>query len=365
MGNDLEDVIEESVTDAVDEGVVESGGQDEGVDTTSEADVAQVEIVDKTPTETEEAVETSEVTSPADKGESDVVEDDFSKKFGISSKSVTGRENRIPYSRVKKIVGKAEAEAERFRKELDEFKPKFTEIETKTRDYEERLGRVAQFENIMENDPKTFLDMLSQIPAYKSFFDYVNQLASGAGGTKEETSKVAVDSNDPMPAPNKEMQDGSKVYDLEGLQALMEWQSKQVEKRVLKQATEQLGKRYEPLEKERERRDYINKVMPVIDKQIAEARTWDKFSELEDKITDLLAKDKNLTLERAYLKAYQSEVIPRLSTDKDKMRTEILEEIRKRPSTTSAPVRVATSKQSEGGRSSLEDIIAGEIAKLK
>jgi len=37
--------------------------------------------------------------------------DDFDKKFGLTSTSPTGRENRIPYSRVKKITEKAVTDA--------------------------------------------------------------------------------------------------------------------------------------------------------------------------------------------------------------------------------------------------------------
>jgi hypothetical protein len=290
--------------------------------------------------------------------------DDFDKKFGLTAQSVTGRENRIPYSRVKKIVSKAEKDTEaRIRKELEgSFTPKMGEYETKVKDYEGRLERVAQFEQILENDPKQFLGMLSQIPAYKEFFAFVEKAVAGAQPVKEEGPYL--DATD-MPQPDQRMNDGSMVYSLEGLNKRDEWLARKIEEKAIKQAEANLSKRYEPIEKQWQSQQEMARMVPVVERQIAEARQWEQFTELEPRIIELLKADKNITLDRAYLKAYQEWSVQereKLSADRNRVRTEVLAEIKKKPVASSAPAAgVRPAKGIPAGPRSMEDIIAASL----
>lgn len=356
---DLTDIIEDSVTDAltdVDEPVQEAGGQ-----VVEEEGSVPAVLVSAEPVIKEKATVT-EVAVPVVEAKG---EDEFSKRFGIPAESVTGRENRIPYSRVKKIVERNERDTvARITKELEAtYQPKSQEYEAKVTDYEGRLSKVAEFEQIMENEPKAFLEMLSRLPAYKEFFAYINQLTPSAAQASLPTTKV--EPSDAMPQPNKVNPDGSRVYDLDGLNALMEWQGKQVEKRVSSQLEERVSKRYAPLEQEWQHRQYLERVTPVIDQQIADARTWDRFKELEPKVIELLKSDGNMTLERAYMKAYQGNVVPRLTAERNKIRSEVIEELKRQPATTAAPVTTTQPRQGAQGNRSLDDIIAEEMAKLR
>jgi hypothetical protein len=351
--NNLIDTIEDAVNDSVQP------------DTTSE-----VEVIDDTSTEVETpavdaeasteveapAEESAQVAAPGAKPDA-AAEDDFAKKFGLQSQSVTGRENRIPYSRVKKIVTKAEKDAEaRVRKEFEgTLNPRITEFETKVKDYEGRLEKVAQFENILENDPKTFLSMLSQIPAYKEFFDFVAQAANA-----QPTEQAAQpDPNAGMPQPDQP--DG--LYSMDGLKKLLDWQAAQVEARTIAQVEQ----RYKPIEQAWQSQEQMARIVPVVEKQIAEARTWDKFTDLEPRIVEMLKADKNITLERAYLKAYQEAVATErqtLSADRNKIRTEVLAEIKKKPVAPAAPTgtaRPAKPGAADQGNRSIEEIIAASI----
>src|SRR5882757_710187 len=90
-----------------------------------------------------EPVEPMEVTSAVEPV-NDPIEapeaplDDFDKKFGLTPTSPTGRENRIPYSRVKKITEKAVTDAKSsWQKDLEASHTpitKYQELETKNRD---------------------------------------------------------------------------------------------------------------------------------------------------------------------------------------------------------------------------------------
>jgi len=203
--SDMETVIEDAVQDSITPEPI-----DTSLDTSSEVvEDTSTETVDEPSSDQLEVKQTGEDLADA---AVEAVEDEFGKKFGLQSQGVTGRENRIPSSRVKKIVAKAESEDQTAaQKEFEtQFQPKIAEFETKVRDYEERLTRVAQFENILENDPKTFLNMLSEVPAYKPFFDYISQLSQ----TPAQQQQPPVLGSE-MPQPDQTLTDGSKVYSME------------------------------------------------------------------------------------------------------------------------------------------------------
>jgi hypothetical protein len=338
--DNLENVIEDSINDSVNPDTTPEVDATPEVDTdvTSPAAAVNDEVTDAV----DAPVEDSQVPAPGSPATKQ--QDDFDKKYGLQSQSVTGRENRIPYSRVKKIVAKAEAEANKFKTELDTIKPRFTEYETKVQDYESRLERVAQFEEILQNDPKQFLTMLSKVPAYKEFFDFVNQAVSGQAAP---AGAVAAPVDQP---------DG--LYSMEGLKKLLAWQADQVEQRTIKQVEQ----RYAPIEQAWQSQEQMARIVPVVEKQIAEARTWDRFSELEPRIVEILKADKNINLDRAYMKAYQEVIVPQLRTDKDKMRADLLAEIQKAPKASSPAAMPVKPKavQSDKPRS-IEQIIKDEI----
>ena len=354
MSNDsLNDVIEDSMND-LDLGEETEETTEEVVETQAEETATADESIEET-----KAAATEETTEPEAIFTTEPVkttEDDFSKRFGLPAQSVTGRENRIPYSRVKKIIEKNEKDVvARITKELEEkFTPQLTEHGGKIKDYEEKLNRVAQFEQVMGNDPKTFLGWLSQIPAYKEFFELVNKAAEGQTTDKGATPPV---DNDPMPPPNKLHTDGSKFYDMDGLKDLMSWQSRQVEGRVTKQYEEKLTREYGPIKEAWQRNETAQKMLPEIDKLITEARTWPLFNENEADITKALAADKALSLEGAYRKV----VLPKLATDRNKLRTELLAEIKKQPATTSAPVRSGTPKKVSTQPKTTEEVILAAL----
>src|SRR3990167_11161892 len=96
--NPMDLVIEDALNDSLDTSTVETS-------TDSPADTS----VESTETATPEA--DSLFSSPDPPAEvdplADAPQDEFEKKWGIPAKSVTGRENRLPHSRVKTMVTKA------------------------------------------------------------------------------------------------------------------------------------------------------------------------------------------------------------------------------------------------------------------
>ena len=384
--------LEQTISDAVNDSITDGDTPD--VDVTPDASPEPVEAStdDAVAEPAAEAEPSAEIPSPAAVAASEATpaepQDEFAKLVGMPQVGVGGRENRIPYSRVKKITEKAVndkvsevAEAALGRKLNDGEKAvdvvkahvaKIPDLEAKVTDYETRLSAVGQFEDVMANEPQRFLQMLAKIPAYKEFFEFVEQGAQALRGAPAATAQAgqslqaaSVPAGDPMPEPDEELSDGSKVYSMEGLKSLLEWNARNVETRVTSNYEKQikdLQSRYEPMASEWQERRRTEAALPVIRKKIEEARTWHMFNESEQDILEKLRSDPKISLEEAYRQV----VFPKLIAERNKIRQEVLDEVKAAPTSTSVTPRVASkpNAQSAGPRS-LEDVIKEQIASMK
>lgn len=354
---DLEDVITDSLTDSQTPTEPVEAELPEAGDTPTEPEEVAPEGTSEAPEANLETAPPTEDESPT-KSKSKALED-FDKKFGIEPNYPSGRENRIPYSRVKKIAQKAVKDA---RKEWEtEFTPKSQEYETKIKTYEERLSRVDQFEDVMVNKPEQFLEMLSRIPTYKQFFSAIESIFDAAQSQSQSQPQTEV--GDDMPQPDVSLPDGSLVYSEKGLRGLQAWNREQARAETMAE----VDKRYGPIEQEWQAQKRIESLKPVVNAQIAEARTWEQFNENEEAIVNVLKSNPKISLEGAYRQV----VFPRfkadrekLVADRNKMRQEVLQELQHAPKATSVPIVSSKSSPSSGPRS-LEDIIAGEISKIR
>jgi hypothetical protein len=290
--SDLTETIEDAVTDAT---LPEPEGNLDSTDTTETP-------LEATPEAPEATTESPEVKSPATTEESKV--DDFDKKYGLTAQSSSGRENRIPYSRVRKITEKAVKDAEATWKKNQEagftHLPKYQELETKVKDYEGRLTQVAQFEQVMSQDPNRFLTMLSQLPAYQPFFQRLNELAEAQtqAQTQQQPVQPQAPISDDMPQPDQQLSDGSLVYSMEGLKKLNEWNRAQAKREALAETQRLLDERvktveqaYAPMKQSYESFQARQAVLPAVQQQIAEARQWPLFNDSEAEIVDALQKN--------------------------------------------------------------------------
>lgn len=339
----MEDIIEAAVTDAQ-EPVTEPESSSTVVEeiASPEATEAPLEALPD---------DSGEVESPAVKPVAE--EDKFAKEHGISPQMVSGRENRIPYSRVKAIVSKAEQKA------ITPLQAKLTELEPKVAQYEQRLQQVAQFEKVLEHEPQKFLQMLSTLPAYKEFFTAVATAVDAAqratGGQPSIPQQAPVDD---MPQPDQKLSDGSMVYSMEGLKVLNTWNREQARKETISE----VEKRYAPIEQAWKAQEYMNQVIPQIQQQIDVARQWPQFVENEAEITKALQADPKLSLEGAYRQV----VIPKMATTKDQMREALLKEIKAAPpaKSTSVPTGGLRTSPVKSGPRDIEDVIRESLGNL-
>lgn len=346
---DLSEVIEDAITDST---ITEDTPSTEQTDSF---------VAEETPTEA--PVEASEVVEGQEDSEPQSEVEQFTdglgqpaqfamdKKLGIPSHT-NGRENRIPYSRVKKIVEGAEKRA------LEPLQKQLAELTPRVQEYEQRLAQVAEFEQVMTNDPGRFLDMLSTLPAYSQFFQMMEQFVTsqshgGAAPPTTEQQAQAILDNDPMPEPDNE--DGSG-YTMDGLKKLLEWNSRVVEGKV----SQRFEQQYKPIKDRFDAEQTLQQLTPKIQKQMEEAYTWPKFSENEAEIVKVLERYPTATLEQAY----QHVVVPKLVADEQKLRSDIrqqvLGELKKAPPV-STGVPVSGTKPNpanlNSGPRNLEDVI--------
>lgn len=372
------DPVEQVITDAVNDSV--NDVPEEVVDdTTVEASETAPEApTDDAPAEPVAEEPSLEVTSPAasqspTEAKQQQPKDDFERLAGVPQNGVGGRENRIPYSRVKKITEKAVSEVVEAvvgrklnagEKAVDVVKQhvaRIPELEAENTDYRQRLDVVGQFEQMMEHQPEVFLEKLATLPAYKEFFDFVrNAVATSQGQPQQQAAQQPTQefyAADGMPEPNEELPDGTKVYNMEGLQKLLAWNAKQVEDRV----TRQIQDRYKPIESEWQERRRIEATLPIVRAKIAEAKQWPLFNESEAEITALLERNPTMSLEEAY----RHVAFPKIIADRNKIRQEVIQEVRRAPASTAVSARPVKPGPASTGPRSIEDIIKEQVETLK
>lgn len=231
--------------------------------------------------------------------------DELAAALGIADRQGTDRwTSRIAYSKVKKVVGELQSKAK-------------AEHEAALKQHADRLSvfeqQVARFDQLV-NDPEVLLANLAQIhPAYRRFL----------GGQPHQDA-----ANQPP----------QKIETLEDLQRVID---------------HQVAQRLAPIEQERHARLYAEKMTPVIQAQLDEAKTWPLFVESHQEILAVLNKYPQAGLRDAY----QQVVIPKLTAGRDKMRQEVLAELNARPHASTVTSTVPGRTAPDTGPQETADIV--------
>ena len=326
---DLEHVISDALNDAGDVGADDSPATDTASGETPAADPA-----------------TPASSAPAE-------EDPFAKEHGLVTRRPDGRENRIPYSRVKAInqraIEKAKAEWEgSLAQERQEL--------ARLREYQKAL---EPFESVVDVDGDRLIQALAaRNPAlYGKFAKVLEQAAAAAA--------VAPEDQDPRPEPDFDLGDGRLTYSDKGFEKLRAWDRRQ----AVREAEERIAKRLKPIEDEREatrkqmadrqRQQHLEREAGAhVDKLLDRMRKLPGFTEHEAEILTAFKADPTATVHDAYLTV----MLPKFQAGKTQMRTEVLDEIKRTPRKTSE----SGGAVDEGERpQSIEDLIRASVAGLK
>lgn len=284
------------------------------------------------------------------KDEKKVDEDDDFSKIPKTFVDKRGRtvENRIPHSRVEKMIAK------RVSTEVAERDAKIT-------DYEGRLSTLDRLGEIAEKDADRFIQILAAQSPDK-YGKFLAVIEGGKGKTK--AAEASVDADDPEPEPDVTLADGSRTYSMAGLAKLREYDRRQAAKAVLAE----VDKKYGGIKTSHDAAQTRAQYQAQIDAMVRHAvDNWPGFKEHAKEIFGLLNADKTgrLSLDDAY----RSVVIPKYQeqakVDREKLRAEILAEIKAAPTSTATTTTTTTPPPDTTKPRNMEDIIRDAIRPLK
>lgn len=207
-----------------------------------------------------------------------------------------GREHWIRRSKVLEMIGSG------LKKKGEAWTSEKATIEKQRQEYADAL---AEYRSLIAGDPKAFLSSLAGFdPRYRSFLE-PPQAAPPPPQAPEE----------PMPQPDIDLGNGQRTYSLDGLQKLLEWNTK----RTMSQAESKFNERLKPWEeRDKQEQERANAQRLEQAKQqryaemMAEAQTWPLFGKLADddqltpfqqEVLDILQKDPTISFHSAYMKA--------------------------------------------------------------
>nr|ALS91303.1 diverge_rpsU: rpsU-divergently transcribed [uncultured bacterium] len=237
--------------------------------------------------------------------------DELARELGITAEGTAKWTSRIAYSKIKKIV---DARAAKTQEAHD----------TAIRQHTERVSQfeqqIAQFDRLVAN-PEQLITALAQVhPGYSKYATTPPATSAGAPPARIET-----------------MQDLQRVIDA------------------------QVAARLRPIEEDRQRQQTIAQELPRAQQRLAEAKTWPLFTESQGDILATLKANPGISLEAAYQKV----VVPKLATQRDSIRQEVLAELNGRPRSTTVTSTVTGRTAPDSGPQDTTDIIWDAIRRTK
>lgn len=248
-----------------------------------------------------------------------------------------GKENRIPHSRVVKMVGKKiQGITDIVGQALGYDKGKIT-----TENIANALGSVQalqqyynemqSIEPIMRTNGKEFIARLAKANP-DQYGRYAEIDEEGYTGPADKSGKHTVTADNDMPRPDVAitLPDGSKgfTYSQAGMDKRDEW----LVSKAVQMATKELGKKLKPYEDERaatkEENEKNAATSANIKETLIEARgEWDGFKENEKAIQEEYNKiPQSVPFDRALRQAYNKVVVQGLKANRAKTRKEVIEE---------------------------------------
>jgi len=357
---DLEAIIVDAMSDASG-----SNGTETAVDSPSEvvADatmpsdeetVAEGTTTEVADTEAPETAETTEKVAPVDAGD-DI--DKILEAAGVKAPKEGERENRIPYSRTRKIIGNA------LKKQGETHTAALSTLNSKVAAQDTELTNFRRADSLATKDPDRYMQILATInPAFKAF------VKGGALATDEKpapaTSAVSTSKLGAKPGPDIKYADGSLAFSPEQLEKREEWLVQSAIEKATADAEARAEAKYGPIAKEfattREGQERHNRIMGVIQ---TEQQHWGEDfpkpgSEEEKQVNTLLKGDPQMSLRAAIHKV----VVGGAKASRAKVREDLLKEINGRKGATTAPPAARKAAADPNGVRSTEDIIRESIA---
>jgi hypothetical protein len=266
-----------------------------------------------------------------------------------------GREHYIPRSKVLQMIGSG------LKRGLEKWTGEKSTLESRTTELQGHLNEM--YADVM-GEPKALIEKLAGVnPKFRSLLEQPQTTAAQTPAPDAE-----------MPQPDLTLSDGSSTYSLQGLQKLLEWNTKRVESKM-----EARLKPWEDRDKAQQAEREREALAQHTRGQMQEAQGWPGFgqmaadgslSDFQQAVLDRLKQDSttaraagrrpSMTLREAYLEVRAE----RLSTDHNKVRESVLKELNQAPR---SPVvtRQATDAPKVPAGASTADIAARTLDRLE
>lgn len=320
---------------------------------------------------------TGQTTGHEQVGTDPLADDPLAKELGLKSR-MDGKENRIPYSRVKMITANAEkkAKAELLQQVADAHGVDVKTLDPgKLKDYlggretsfaSERaeVTQMREVEKIMQADEDRFMEMLAGVnPKYRKFVEAVKGAAGQQTGLPEAVKALN------LPEPDFDLGNGQKTYSLEGIQSALRWAIEEGKRQATDAATTVVNQKFKPLEESAASRERIATQTARMQSQWNDARQkLNGFTDHEQEILALIRADTKAaqTEKRRPMtvkEAWADVMFPKREADRAKIRAELIAEGKKTVTGTSTATQTQAAA-AQTGPVSMEDIIKQSIAKL-
>lgn len=303
---------------------------------------------------------------PAAEVKKDEPKDDLEKELealGLGKKDLQPgeRENRIPYSRTRKIVGNA------IKRATEKFQGQVTEATTKTQALETEIAPYRRVDELIVKDPDQYVKFLATLhpTLYGKFLKPAEAIADKAA----PTTPAAAD--DLEPKPDHKFEDGTMGYTPDQHAKLLQWNHRQgvreAETRLRKEMDDRLG----PMEAERRAREADAAQLPRVQAQkdwatktYGEAFTADYKKGAKSEILALMKANDGL-MGRPYLSfeaCVAQFMVPKLQADRNAIRESVLAEINARPAAAvKGPAAAVKAVTEDNGPKTMEQVIKDSL----
>jgi hypothetical protein len=259
----------------------------------------------------------------------------------------SGREHRIPHSKVRKIIENG------LKKGRTEWETTRQAIE---RERDEHKAQIETFRSLLSDpDEKKFLAEVAKIdPRYARFL------------AEQPKPQQRQEAPDPEPEPDYDLGNGSKTYSLEGIKKREEWLRRQI-LREIDAKLQPVTEREKRTQQEAEEREYLATRRVEHQKLMQTAQTWPMFGALppdgsltpfQQEVLEAFRADPKGTLRQAYLE------VERRHQEPYKVRARLLAELKGAPKSTSVS-RGPMDTPRAAGPTSTADVAARVMERLE
>lgn len=339
------DPIEEAIINATHD------AEDGVVDTPAAEGVESAETTEVSPS----AVVESAAAVPAVTTDDEELKKEL-EAAGIKPPVAGQRENRLPWTRVQKIL-------ENTRKKLKDshaaatktFEEKFAVADAKGK-------QMDLVDNLIATDPDRYIKELARIHPDK-YGKYLTAGAAQQSAAAAATTVAATTAVGDKPAPDAKFPDGSIGYSPDQHEKLMAWHEAKAEERAVTRVTKDLETRFGPMEKQFKAQQVHNQNRPIVQAQMdAAKKVWGRlFVEGQTEIAAAMKATPGLSLDAACAQV----LVPKTAAQRDAMRAEIIKEIKARPAAAARTVPGSTTAAVVADGDPIEAAIRKAIASVR